>query len=311
MRGARNIAVDSAMGSQAHTPLPTLLTASPCPHADVAVISLDALAGAGGAPGASARLSFFGVFDGHGGRNVAQLAAEQLNPCCLVAGLQQEAARVAAAAGGAQAGAAGGGEPAAAQQAAAQQQPSAKACKAAIVEGFRELDRRVLERCAAANWPDGCTAVAAWVIGELVLVANVGDARCVLARCPLPAAAPAGGEGQPAAGAAAAVGVGQGRQQLAQQAQQEQAAQAALEPLKAVVLTREHKAIFPGERQRIERAGSFVSGDGRLAGARRCHCLLARSPPCRCCCFPYCCLRRHTTARLRHAKLPGWPAFEP
>lgn len=36
--------------------------------------------------------------------------------------------------------------------------------------------------------------------------------------------------------------------------------------LKAHMLTREHKALFPSERQRIEKAGGFVSKDGRLQG---------------------------------------------
>ena len=36
--------------------------------------------------------------------------------------------------------------------------------------------------------------------------------------------------------------------------------------LKAHMLTREHKALFPSERQRIEKAGGFVSRDGRLQG---------------------------------------------
>ena len=34
---------------------------------------------------------------------------------------------------------------------------------------------------------------------------------------------------------------------------------------KAIVLTKEHKALFPGERKRIEKAGGFVT-NGRLQG---------------------------------------------
>lgn len=36
--------------------------------------------------------------------------------------------------------------------------------------------------------------------------------------------------------------------------------------LKALVLTRSHRAVVPAERARIERAGGFVSADGRLGG---------------------------------------------
>jgi serine/threonine protein phosphatase PrpC len=227
------------------------------------------------------RLAFFGVFDGHGGSAVARYAAEQLHGCVMAAGLRQEAERLAsaAAAGGA------GSLPAA----------NVKQCKAAIAEGFRELDRQVLELCAKEGWQDGCTAVAVWVVGSTCLVANVGDSRCVLARTPqaAPAAAAAA---QAASGAVRSPHklqqrqrTGSNKQQLAgldtavqqpaqepkqspapqQQQQKQQPAgeqQEKVEALKAITLTREHKAIFAQERQRIERAGSFVSSDGRLAG---------------------------------------------
>lgn len=238
----------------------------------------------------------------------------------MKAGLAEELQRLSEAA----AAAAAAGDEAGSAQAAACPQPSLKQCRAGITEGFKELDRRILERCAAEGWPDGCTAVAVWVLGDTALVANVGDARCVLARRPAPppggsgagaqaaaavdggggAAAEASGGSEGAAGTAeAAVEGGQDAQrsqageqgqaaaQQAQQAQQEKAPQQAaqqtaqqaaqhaqqqLEALKAVTLTREHKPVFPAERQRIERAGSFVSADGRLAGKALGH---QRPPP--------------------------------
>ncbi|KAI3431339.1 hypothetical protein D9Q98_004396 [Chlorella vulgaris] len=244
---------------------------------DVAVIKTEA-----GTPSTQGcRLAFFGVFDGHGGSAVARYAAEQLHGCVMAAGLRQEADRLvsAAAAGGA------GSLPA----------TNVKQCKAAIAEGFRELDRQVLELSAKEGWQDGCTAVAVWVVGSTCLVANVGDSRCVLARTPqaAPAAAAAA---QAASGAVRSPHklqqrqrTGSNKQQLAgldtavqqpaqepkqspapqQQQQKQQPAgeqQEKVEALKAITLTREHKAIFAQERQRIERAGSFVSSDGRLAG---------------------------------------------
>ena len=36
--------------------------------------------------------------------------------------------------------------------------------------------------------------------------------------------------------------------------------------LKAVTLTKDHLAIYPGERARIERSGGYVSKEGRLSG---------------------------------------------
>ncbi|KAL4440518.1 hypothetical protein ABPG75_003519 [Micractinium tetrahymenae] len=301
---------------------------------DVAVINLDAAApatsasspaataasGQSGAAASSAaaaagvRLSFFAIADGHGGANVARFAAENLHAAVMKAGLAAEAQRLAEAAAAAAAAAAagdGGGEAGSRAQPPACPQPSLKQCKAAITEGFRELDKKVLERCAADGWPDGCTAAAVWVLGDTVLVANIGDARCVLARRP---AAPSAGSAEGGAGTAAAAGGSEGAtgaavaaggsaggevaaagaaeggqgaqqpqaaeptgvagqqpqqgQQVPQQVQQAQQAQQQqqLEPLKAVTLTREHKPVFPGERQRIEKAGSFVSADGRLAG---------------------------------------------
>lgn len=149
----------------------------------------------------------------------------------------------------------------------------------------------MLKKCAAEGWIDGATAVAAWVVGNTVLVANVGDARAVLARRPQPAAAAVSPAAEGSGGAAASAGGGAGRAAPAQAAQQQQGSDQAragpapgqqptarpaagaadgaqqLEQLKGVTLTREHKAIFPQERQRIERAGGFVSADGRLGGA--------------------------------------------
>ncbi|KAL4419448.1 hypothetical protein ABPG77_003561 [Micractinium sp. CCAP 211/92] len=283
-----------------------LQAASAASPADATAVGSKSVAGASSdAARGGVRLSFFAIADGHGGANVARYVAEHLHTAAMEAGLAEEARRLSEAAAAAAAAAGDKGS----AQAAACPQPSLKQCRAAIAEGFKELDRKVLERCAADGWPDGCTAVAVWVLGDTVLVAHVGDARCVLARRPAaptggingetPAApAPGGsngaaaagagsGEGAPAAAAeagqeagqlgaegqtlAAAQQIQQGQAQQAQQQAQQQVQQPArqqqqLETLKAVTLTREHKPVFPGERQRIEKAGSFVSADGRLAG---------------------------------------------
>jgi serine/threonine protein phosphatase PrpC len=49
-------------------------------------------------------------------------------------------------------------------------------------QGFLQTDEELLKQCAAKTWQDGATAVAVWLIGNTALVANVGDAKCVLAR---------------------------------------------------------------------------------------------------------------------------------
>ncbi|BAF24754.1 probable protein phosphatase 2C 67 [Oryza sativa Japonica Group] len=109
-----------------------------------------------------------------------------------------------------------------------------KAAKKAIIEGFRRTDECLLQESTKGNWQDGATAVCVWVLGQTVVVANAGDAKAVLAR-----STSADGEG---------------------------AVDDAKSQLKAIVLTREHKAIFPQERARIQKAGGSVGPNGRLQG---------------------------------------------
>ncbi|KAG1658060.1 hypothetical protein FOA52_008314 [Chlamydomonas sp. UWO 241] len=117
---------------------------------------------------------------------------------------------------------------AAAQGSSGSDKVDVKKAKQAIIEGFRLTDEALLAECASRGWADGTCAVCAWVVGELALVANVGDAKAVLARV----SDKAGSEGQ----------------------------------VKGLVLTREHLALHAVERARIQRAGGFVSADGRLNG---------------------------------------------
>lgn len=115
-----------------------------------------------------------------------------------------------------------------------------------------------------AGWTDGATAVVAWVLGETVIVANCGDARAVLARAGPASSRPAVGSAgtcvmEAAATAAKSEANGQRQQQHVQGSDQSRAP-------KAITLTKEHKAIFRQERERIQRAGGVVS-NGRLDGA--------------------------------------------
>lgn len=177
------------------------------------------------------RVSFFAVFDGHGGRSVAELASQQLHKQVIAAGLLPTDGS----------------------------QVDLKKAKSAITHGFKTTDELVLAQCTKGHWQDGACCVAAWVIGEHVMVANIGDARCVLARdpeapththdttptpaSPTPTAATAP---TPAAAAPAAAG-------------------AAPAGPRALTLSKEHLAIYPQERVRIEKAGGYIA-DGRLNG---------------------------------------------
>lgn len=53
---------------------------------------------------------------------------------------------------------------------------------AAVVEAFVETDQRYLQHETGSNRDDGCTAVAAVLVDNKLLVANVGDSRAVLSR---------------------------------------------------------------------------------------------------------------------------------
>ncbi|GAA0185829.1 protein phosphatase [Lithospermum erythrorhizon] len=149
------------------------------------------------------RCSHFAVYDGHGGRLAADYAQKHLHRNVLSAGLPRELLDV-------------------------------KAAKKAILEGFRKTDESLLQESSTVGWQDGATAVCVWIIDQTVFVANIGDAKAVVAR----------------------LSVADGTQN----------AHTSSAPLKAIVLTREHKAIYPQERARIQKAGGSVSSNGRLQG---------------------------------------------
>ncbi|KAM7268250.1 hypothetical protein ACFE04_010416 [Oxalis oulophora] len=149
------------------------------------------------------RCAHFAIYDGHGGRLAAQYAHDNLHSNVLAAGLPRELLNV-------------------------------KAAKKAILDGFKKTDESLLQESASAGWQDGATAVCVWILGRTVFVANIGDAKAILARLPIP--------------------------------DMSQNHQDGVSLLKAIVLTREHKAIYPQERSRIQKSGGTVSSNGRLQG---------------------------------------------
>ncbi|XP_072990738.1 probable protein phosphatase 2C 67 [Typha latifolia] len=152
----------------------------------------------------SLRCAHFAIYDGHGGRLAAEFAQRHLHANVLAAGLPRELMDI-------------------------------KAAKKAILEGFRKTDDSLLQESSKGNWQDGATAVCVWVLGQMVIVANIGDAKAVLAR-----SSSTGGS----------------------QVVRDEAGCS----LKAIVLTREHKAIYPQERSRIQKAGGSIGPNGRLQG---------------------------------------------
>ncbi|XP_047077951.1 probable protein phosphatase 2C 67 [Lolium rigidum] len=109
-----------------------------------------------------------------------------------------------------------------------------KVAKKAIIEGFHRTDDSLLQESTEGNWQDGATAVCVWVLGQMVVVANAGDAKAVLAR--------------------------------STSTDDEVPVVDTRSLLKAIVLTREHKAIFPQEWSRIQKPGGSVGPNGRMQG---------------------------------------------
>ncbi|CAJ2637128.1 unnamed protein product [Trifolium pratense] len=144
------------------------------------------------------RCAHFAIYDGHGGRLAAEYAQKHLHGNVLAAGLPRELLDV-------------------------------KTAKRSILDGFRKTDESLLRESAEGGWQDGATAVCVWVLGQKVFVANVGDAKAVLARATLSDGSQDNSDGVPA--------------------------------LKAIVLTREHKPIFPQERARIQKVGLVATPD--------------------------------------------------
>ncbi|KAK1552617.1 hypothetical protein Q3G72_020324 [Acer saccharum] len=149
------------------------------------------------------RCAHFAIYDGHGGRLAAEYAQKKLHANVVSAGLPRELLDV-------------------------------KAAKKAILDGFRKTDESLLQESASGGWQDGATAVCVWVLGRTVFVANIGDAKAVVARSSVADGSQNNLEGS--------------------------------NSLKAIVVTREHKAIYPQERSRIQKAGGTVSSNGRLQG---------------------------------------------
>ncbi|XP_020529920.1 probable protein phosphatase 2C 8 isoform X3 [Amborella trichopoda] len=167
---------------------------------DAWVILPDAFIGVTG----KLRCSFYAIFDGHGGRLAAEYARNHLHANVLSAGLPRELMDL-------------------------------KVAKKAILEGITlhlKTDESLLKESATGGWHDGATAVCVWILGQTVLIANIGDAKAVLARS-----------------------TGDGYLDSSDE-----------RSLKAIVVSREHKAIYPEERARIQKAGGVIGSNGRLQG---------------------------------------------
>nr|XP_020478349.1 integrin-linked kinase-associated serine/threonine phosphatase 2C isoform X2 [Monopterus albus] len=105
-------------------------------------------------PAQVSRVSYFAVFDGHGGARASQFAAEQLHhnlakkfPCGDTENVD-------------------------------------KLIKKCLLDTFRQTDEDFLKKASSQKpaWKDGSTATCALVVDDMVYVANLGDSRAVLCR---------------------------------------------------------------------------------------------------------------------------------
>ena len=121
-----------------------------------------------------------------------------------------------------------------------------KDIKSAIKSAFESCDAELLKQCEAKDWDDGTCVVALLVDRRCSpargYVANLGDSRAYVAVVPQAA----GYSGEPS-------------RKVIHSAQTSESA------IKAVSLSKEHSAIEPKERKRIEAAGGFVE-NGRACG---------------------------------------------
>ncbi|KAH0877820.1 hypothetical protein HID58_065214 [Brassica napus] len=169
------------------------------------------------------RCGHFAIYDGHGGRLAAEFAKKHLHLNVLSSGLPRELVS---------------------HQLLSRLfldpnlrlllQMDLKVAKKAILDGFRKTDELLLQESVSGGWQDGATAVCVWIVDQKVFIANIGDAKAVLARSSTTNESGSHTE--------------------------------ACNPLKAIVLTREHKAIYPQERSRIQKSGGVVSSNGRIQG---------------------------------------------
>lgn len=105
-------------------------------------------------PAQVSRVSYFAVFDGHGGARASQYAAEHLHHNLAKKFPSGETGNV------------------------------DKPIKKCLLETFRQTDEDFLRRASSQKpaWKDGTTATCVLVVDDLVYVANLGDSRAVLCR---------------------------------------------------------------------------------------------------------------------------------
>ncbi|XP_030600544.1 integrin-linked kinase-associated serine/threonine phosphatase 2C isoform X1 [Archocentrus centrarchus] len=105
-------------------------------------------------PGNVSRVSYFAVFDGHGGARASRFAAENLHHILAKKFPRGDAENV------------------------------DKLIKRCLLDTFKQTDEDFLKKASSQKpaWKDGSTATCVLVVDDMVYVANLGDSRAVLCR---------------------------------------------------------------------------------------------------------------------------------
>ena len=186
------------------------------------------------------KVSFYAILDGHGGVKCAEWAAARL-PALLVEWLRG-----------------------------AHTSPEVKE---ALRSAFVTCDTELLERCHADGWDDGACIIGLMVDGRCDpprgYVANVGDSRAYAAVEPpsaatVPASTPSASSSSSACSASIAANVASAAE-ASGAANATAPSASAPSAVRAVSLSKDHTALDPKERRRIEAAGGYVQ-NGRVNG---------------------------------------------
>ena len=143
---------------------------------------------------AKARSAFFALYDGHAGRSAAEFCAEKLH---VNIASKIEIPR------------------------------ENESVRKAIFDGFKETDTTFLALAASKNYKDGCTAVTATIVQDIMFIAWVGDSKAVLAR---------------------------------------RESEDAQSRVKALNITKDHSCIQAKERERIVKSGGFIENNRVCSG---------------------------------------------
>ncbi|DBB11479.1 TPA: hypothetical protein ACH3X3_006888 [Trebouxia sp. C0006] len=181
----------------------------------------------------SCRVSYMAVFDGHAGQQVAQMTSRKLHSNVISQGLLAAASLQGTSLGSHQI------------------VLDIKAMRKAISAGFALTDQQVLAQAEQHRWVGGAVCAAAWIVDNTVFVANTCAHQFVYGSL-FAAVTTSDCHAHQTLGDVSCV--------LARTADTESSAVP-----KAIVLTKEHKALFPAERKRIEKAGGIVT-NARLQG---------------------------------------------